>query len=341
MTNGTKPLISVVMPAYNSGAYIKGAMESVFSQSYRFFEFIVINDGSTDATEHIIQSFADKRLVYIKNETNLGLVKSLNKGIAAAKGQFIARMDADDVCLPTRLEEQIALFETRPEAIVVGSDYYLMNGDKLTISKNINDSDYSKTLLLFTPCFCHPTVMMKNTPEINYEEEFVHAEDFRLWTQLASSGAFYNVNKPLLKYRTHNAQVSFNNRQTQLQISARIRKDYLNKLGFTYTNAQFSIHNLIGNNQFITSVEELNNIRLWLEELVNQNERIKKIESQSFKKAIHKFWIDSCGYSNLGLNAYRLYFTSSLAVSVPVNLSVKLKLFAKCVLRRFRSKAIS
>ena len=104
------PEISCIMPAYNAAAFIRPAIESILNQTYGNFELIIINDGSTDDTDNIIKSYNDKRIIYIRNEENLKLIKTLNRGVDAARGRFIARLDSDDIALPTLFEEELKEF---------------------------------------------------------------------------------------------------------------------------------------------------------------------------------------------------------------------------------------
>lgn len=335
----SKFTISVLMSAYNAERFIKYAIESILSQTYQDFEFIIVNDGSTDNTDSIITTYNDSRIVYIKNPKNLGLIASLNKGLKIAKGDYIARMDADDIALPNRFKLQLETFAKNPHAIVVGSEYYLLSGNKKSYIKNNNDSDYNKAVLFFSPCFCHPTVMMKNVfneKNIFYDSEFIHAEDYELWTQLALQGDFLNVNQPLLMYRNHQNQISAINKSGQHEISKKIRIAYLIKMGFKVDENQLEIINLIGNNIFITSKIVLFLIENCLSDLREQNKRLKIFNQNSFNLFIHKFWMDSCGNSNLGLRATIIYVKSPLSKIVPVGLSAKFKFVLKCLIRRFR-----
>jgi glycosyltransferase involved in cell wall biosynthesis len=330
--------VSVIMSAFNAEKYIGEAIGSILAQTYPSFECIIINDGSTDTTEEIIKSFSDNRLVYIKNNNNLGLIESLNKGILLAKGNYIARMDADDIALPERLQEQVALFDQKKDAMVVGSDYYLLTGNKLKYVRNENDSTYLKTTLLFSTCFAHPTVMIKNVFKaqgILYDTSSLHAEDYKLWTELALLGEFYNVNKPLLKYREHANQISVQHHEAQLQISEKIRRDYLNKLGIKFSEEQFKIHNIVGNNRVIHSLEVLKSIENWLVYLKQQQTGLEKLPTESFDKALHKFWIDSCGYTSLGLKAYYCYRNSELSNLHKTTTLQLIKLFVKCLVRKY------
>ena len=114
-----KNLVSVILPAYNAERFLKESIDSILAQTYRNFELIVLNDGRTDRTEEIVLSYSDPRIRYVKNEQNLKLIKTLNKGIDLAKGEYIARMDADDVSVPTRFEEEVYKFEEDPTLGIV------------------------------------------------------------------------------------------------------------------------------------------------------------------------------------------------------------------------------
>lgn len=327
------------MPVYNGAKYLKDAMDSILSQTYAYFEFIVINDGSSDASEDIILAYKDERIVYLKNETNSGLIFSLNKGIRHAKGRYIARMDADDIALPERLQEQVAVFENNKGIIATGSDYFLLDNVKLTRIKNTADSDFIKTCLLFAPYFNHPTMMIKNIfveQDLFYDKDFIHAEDYKMWTDLSFHGRFYNVSKPLLKYRAHSSQISSKFRDSQLVISERIRKSYLERLGFVFSDEEFRVHNVLSNNEFIRSQSLLLQIGSWLQSLADQDKRSGKINVLSFNKAIHKFWIECCGNTNLGLTAYKIYAQSQLSQYSDNAFSERVKLLVKCMLRQFK-----
>ena len=314
------------------------AIESILRQDYREFELIIINDGSSDNSEEIIKKFSDGRIVYVKNENNLGLIASLNKGIGLAKGDFIARMDADDIAMPGRLSKQVNAFADA-DVVAVGSDYIFLKEGKEKYMKNFSGSDELKSVLLFSPCFAHPTVMMRNIfreKNLQYDREFIHAEDYRLWTQLSAFGKFSCVNIALLKYRSHPAQVSTSYREAQLKSSSEIRKDYLIKSGFKFSDAELKTHDLIASNAFIRSAADLRNIEKWLLNLTAQNKDLKNFDQESFAVIMNKFWYDSCGFSNLGFTAYRSYLNSPLSENFRNDASKKIKLLVKCIIRQFK-----
>lgn len=333
------PEISVVLSAFNAGNYLTECMKSILSQTYTNFEFIIVNDGSTDNSEEIITSFKDKRIIYIKNEINRGLIFSLNKGLSAAKGKYIARMDADDIALNIRLQKQLDFFQENNRSIVVGSDYYLLKKNKLTHIKNINNSDYQKAMLLFSPCFCHPTVMMKNIfsdNSLGYKSEYKHAEDYKLWTDLVFKGGFGNVDAPLLKYRSHTSQISANHKTEQLKISEKIREDYYKNIGLKFSDIELKALHIVGNNTFITSVATLNNIESAMINLTTQNRNLKFLNENALQNLLHKFWLDSCGNTSLGLKAFTIFTSSELFRTQKKSARQLIKLIGKCLIRKFR-----
>jgi len=333
--------ISVILPVFNSRDYVREAIESVLNQSYSDFELIIINDGSTDSSSAIIESFNDKRIIYINNSKNSGLISTLNEGLKLAKGKYIARMDADDICLPDRFKRQVDALDKSDDIILVSSDYYEMKGSDLKLSTGFSGSDEIKSTLLFAPCIAHPTVMMRHVfsdGTLRYNPEFKHTEDYKLWTELSFKGEFVNLNIPLLKYRSHGDQISAQFSSLQRMNSEKIRQSYLEQRGFVFSEQELEIHHVIANNSFIRSIEQLNRIEAWLNSLMMQNRSKKMFSEKSFETVIQKFWLDSCGFTSLGLLAYRSYFASQISNNVALTFKERSAFFIKCLIRRFRQK---
>jgi len=200
------PMITVLMPAYNAERYIGKAIESVLRQTYADFELVIVNDGSTDNTENIIRSFSDKRIVLI-NQANMGVGGALNTGLKHARAPYIARFDADDICVEERLEKQLGFLLANPDYILVGSDadYILENDDFLFHFRCIahTHEEIMEKLYFYCP-FVHPSVMYKKESVCNaggYPTDAHNFEDYLLWTSIASKGKLYNLPEPLIKYR--------------------------------------------------------------------------------------------------------------------------------------------
>lgn len=204
-----RPKVSVVMPVYNGERYLREAIGSILNQTFGDFEFIIINDGSTDSTEKIIQSFKDPRIVYISNGKNLGLSKSFNIGINAAKGAYLARMDADDISTPKRFERQVQFLEKRPQVDIVGSNLRFIDeyGKFRSNFKRQADHMDIKFSSLFSTPMMHPTVMGKTSvfKTHHYNEALSNSEDYELWSRLLfnTNTHFANIHEPLLLYRTY------------------------------------------------------------------------------------------------------------------------------------------
>lgn len=205
-----KPTISVVLPVYNGEEYLAEAIESVLAQSFENFELIIINDGSKDNSLSIIRRYMsqDKRIKLIDRE-NKGLVYSLNEGIRQARGEFIARMDADDICLPTRFEEQINYMQTH-KLDLCGSWIQPFTEDRILPIRKFPESHEDITItMIFFNCLAHPSMMVKSTvfTNLNYDNEV--AEDYQLWCNAILKGyRVGNTPKVLLKYREHIHQIT-------------------------------------------------------------------------------------------------------------------------------------
>lgn len=212
--------VSVVLPVYNAELYLSEAIESVLAQSYRNIELIIINDGSTDNSLNIIEKFKrqDERVRSISRE-NKGLIYSLNEGIAASKGRYIARMDADDICFLDRLEKQVKYMDSNDLDICGG--HYLEINEAGTVQRirfvPIISEIINLSLVSRVP-FAHPSVVFRKSfideNNLCYGcDKFKHAEDLALWFKFAACGAkFGNVNDIILKYRVLDSSLSRRNR---------------------------------------------------------------------------------------------------------------------------------
>jgi glycosyltransferase involved in cell wall biosynthesis len=199
-------MITVLMPAYNATAYIREAIESVLVQSYADFEFLIINDGSTDDTEAIIRSYSDER-IRVYTQENKGVIGALNQGLQLAKGKYIARFDADDICYPNRLLEQHNYMTAHPDCVLLGgaSDYIDKDGNFLFEWQPLVYDTGSIREKILTECpLDHPTVMFEKEVAIKsggYPEGALHFEDHLFWTQFFKYGNVANLKMPLIKHR--------------------------------------------------------------------------------------------------------------------------------------------
>lgn len=229
------PKVSVILPAYNAEKYIKEAVDSILSQTFGDFELIVINDCSKDSTEQILLSYTDPRLVYVKNEENLGVAGTLNKGLKLAKGQYIARMDADDISLPQRIEKQVAYLDSRENTAVLGTALERFGeGIPLQTRSFSQDPEQMKVDLFFSCGLAHPSIMMRNDVIRalgGYDMAFEGLEDYELWCRVAREHQVTTLPEVLFRYRVHPGQVTKNPSEKYLTRIRNLKKRQLEELG--------------------------------------------------------------------------------------------------------------
>ena len=209
------------MPVFNGEEYIKRGISSILTQTYQNLELFIINDCSNDRSMEIISSFKDRRIKIISNSRNMGISVSLNKGINASKGKYIARMDADDISHPDRLKIQTCFMEMYPQIGLLGTAYHLIdeNGKRLSTYRYPGNSIDLKWKLLSGPIFPHPSVMMRKDLLVNnnlqYNEELDCSQDYDLWSKLLNFTNGSNLVKPLIQYRKHPKSISSSKRVQQ------------------------------------------------------------------------------------------------------------------------------
>jgi len=232
----TSPLVSVVMSVFNGERFLREAVESILGQTFRDFEFIVVEDGSTDRTASILDSYqkSDPR-IRVYHQENQGLIESLNRGCLLAQGKYIARMDADDVALEDRLTRQVDFMEKHPHIAVLGGavEWIDANGKSLGIQHTPVTDCEIKSELLRRNVFWHSTVLMLKEAFVSaggYRGAVVDAEDYDLWLRIAEHFPVANLEAVVLKYRIHPLQVSMRKRRQQtlsklaVQASATLRR---------------------------------------------------------------------------------------------------------------------
>lgn len=292
------PLISVVMPCYNREKYVVEAIESILNQTYTNFEFIIIDDCSTDNTFEIVKEYAkkDNRILALKNDKNYCYVHSLNKGIEIAKGKYIARMDDDDISLPERFEKQVEFLEKNEDIIVLGTFIEIFSDDMKKYNSWIEETEPEvlKILINFFNPICHPSVMIRKSfleeKKLNYSKEFEFSEEYYLWNQIIEKdGKIANLPDILLKYRRHYKRISENKNSISRQSNLfhRIRFNALNRI-FNSSKAKKIEKTIIG------YPFEYNNT-LYLYDILKQIKNINSYKKYYSDNAI-KYIIDKyCG----------------------------------------------
>jgi glycosyltransferase involved in cell wall biosynthesis len=325
------PTISVIMPVYNGEKYLREAIDSILNQTYRDFEFIILNDGSTDSTEEIILSYDDPRIVYVKNKENLQIVKTLNQGIALAKGKYIARMDADDISLPRRFEKQIALMTARPDIDVCGT-WYKTFGEKEYLQKLPTQDEQIKVDLLFYTSLAHPSIMMKKSifDECKYSENFPKAEDYALWIELADKFKFANIPESLLHYRLHQNQTGTEYCDMQKESSLKALSVLLNKFDSNISQASINVHEHL----FLKQRVPLEIVERWLKDIIKINSNMHFFDDKSLTKSLFQIWmIQAFSQTANGMSNWRQFYFSPIYISKQLTFLMHVKFIIKCITR--------
>ena len=223
------PTISVILPIYNCEDYIYESVQSILEQTFGDFELLIINDGSTDKSKQIILSLDDKRIRYLENRTNQGLIKTLNKGLHFSEGEFIARMDADDLCVNTRFQMQLEYFRQERNVDILGTNQYIIGTNERILHQS--DNEENKVRLLLQPAVAHSSVMIKKRALIRnklyYDKVALYAEDYKLWIDSSLCGlSIQNLPEYLCGYRIHENQISKIQSHIQKMVTDRIRLAY-------------------------------------------------------------------------------------------------------------------
>jgi len=229
------PKVSVVTSVYNGEAYLKECIESILNQTHRDFEFIILNNGSTDQTPDILNQYRDPRLQII-HQDNLGLSRSLNKGVHLSNSDLIARLDADDYSSPQRLEKQIAFMEKNVNVVLCGSRRKELVGSKIFFSLVPfieKDENIRKTVSCFNP-LSHSTIMFRKKAFIEaggYRDQFKYAQDYNLWVRMLALGKAHNLDEALSVIRINQWSTSNKNYRKQKLEELQIRWDAFRKFG--------------------------------------------------------------------------------------------------------------
>jgi glycosyltransferase involved in cell wall biosynthesis len=203
------PLVTVLFPVCNGGTYLRESLDSIFAQTFGDFELLIIDDGSTDNTPEILRGIRDPRLRVVTHTQNLGLVATLNEGLAIGRGEFVARQDHDDISHPERLQKQVDFLRAHPEHVLVGTEAIQMDarGRKAFRLLRPEDTESIRWYLCFENAFIHSSVMYRRETVRRdfdgYATPCFPAEDYALWSRLAREREMANLTEPLLLYREH------------------------------------------------------------------------------------------------------------------------------------------
>lgn len=284
MSEFVQPQVSVVLPVYNAGHYLSDAVNSILNQSFREFELIIVDDCSTDGSQELLAAIDDPRIRLVRKQTNTGIVDCLNTGISYSRADLVARMDADDISHPARLEKQYQFMQSDPALAVCGTWIRYIPSEEIS-EFPVSHDEIVLRLLERSP-FAHPSVMLRKSllekHQLRYEK-IPHAEDYFLWTQVPGKGKMANIPEVLLLYRIHDSQVSQRFTGQQEQSSRFCRSEFLLRMFRDFERTE-KFAPVLFHRELISSRDQLVEFDRWCDELIAYNTRQGVFPATGFRQ---------------------------------------------------------
>ena len=290
--------VTVLMPVFNAGSFVVQAIRSILRQTFTDFELLIIDDGSTDNTVRLIESFDDSRIRLIQNEGNCGVAVTLNRGLTLARGEYIARMDADDVSLKTRLAHQVQFLDSNPDIGIVGS-WVRLFGDQLPLAeKTPVGADVLSAYLVFDNPIFHPTVMLRRSlvehDGLAYDPAFNRTEDFELWIRAVTFTRLDNIPLVLHKMRHHERSVTSTASAVMTVQTCNLLERQLNKLGLAVTEEEVNFHHVVSRGKRLQTRFDIERAEQWLRLLRKKNRKSGIHDPKSFDVVLGMIWFRLC-----------------------------------------------
>ena len=338
------PRVSVLMSVYNGEPYLALAIESILRQTFTDFEFIIVDDASTDRSAAIAESFTDPRVVVVRNETNLQVSRSMNAAMNLARGEYLARMDCDDLSLPTRLERQVEFLDVRPDVGICGTWVRTM-GQTRTVWRYPTDPEQIQAALLFRSVIAHPTVMMRadflRRYGLRYRDDQFWAEDWDLWQRASFCFPLVNLPEVLLTYRVMALaerppeQRPFKEAAYGRLVASRMIEGQLANLQLEYTAGDVELHWLISTYAGDRDPGIIDRAEVWLDRLKAANDKCHRYPEPAFSRALGERWFHVCyGFAYRGPWVFRRFLESPWHKLAKIESIRWLKFATKMALRK-------
>lgn len=339
--------VTVLMSVYNSAASLNEAVQSILSQTWQAFEFVIIDDGSTDSSAAALAAWQqhDER-IRVYTQGNQGLAAALNRGVNLAQGEFIARMDADDVSRPNRLAVQLDFLQSRPSVGVCGTWVALAGVSTGQIVRFPTDDATIRSWLLFDNSFAHPSVMIRRrmfaAANLNYDPAFRYSQDYDLWERAAHYTELANVPRALVQYRQRSTPLAQVRSSEQSRLAGQVRTRQLARFGLPLTSADLALHESVSLLDEPPSRGWLSQAERWLMQLRQANHSAQLYPSAIFAQVIAQRWQRVCSASaSLGWWTWRQFWRSPLIRGYMPTRDSIVKLTLRCAMRRGAQPAVN
>ena len=314
------PHVTILLPVFNGEDYLHETIVSILNQTYGDFEFLIIDDGSTDRSPEIISSINDSRIRVLVTPQRLKLSGALNRGLDEARGKYIARMDADDIALPDRLWKQVDFLDKNPEVGLCGTSIEVFGQTKRRKDIYPKSAEDIRSYALFDCPFCHPTVMFRRewfeAHELRYDGSYYPTEDFELWSRAIEQFPSVNLEDVLLKYRIHEKSMTGADWDEMDRQAVRVIEPRLRQLGTSITDEELKFHRNIGRGRSVRldNLGEIDRAQVWLTELLTKNEVRKNYNEMALQNVVKTVWYRLCmNSSQLGFALVERFRNSSLS----------------------------
>jgi hypothetical protein len=334
------PKVSVVLSAYNSARYLQAAIDSILRQTFTDFELLLMDDGSTDDTPRILSACQDSRLTVVRSDTNLGIAAQANKGLALARGEYLARMDADDIAHPQRFEELVRFLDANPEVGICGgfASRFRENGETALWEFPTSHDDI-QVGLLFRGSFCNPTTMMRlevvRRAGLQYDSAFPPCEDYHLWYRLLKVTRGANIPKVLLDYRLSETQMTQAKASVKHANLRAIRRLMLEDLQLPAGPTELDFHESVVSDDWPSDPAFFTAAIQWMDRIYRQNAACSLYAPAALAAALSRHLRYRCQVADPGrIDARELYRQASFTSSFPLPGLLRARMLTKKLLAR-------
>lgn len=327
------------MSVYNGERYLDEAVRSILNQTFTDFEFLIIDDASTDRTSEILHTYTDPRMKIVLNETNMGLTRSLNRGLGLAKGEYIARMDADDISLPERLQVQVSFMEKNSRVSVCGCWVKLLGIHWNSIQKFPIGDEEIKCNHLFNCQIAHPSAVIRkeilDNEHLSYNADFKKSQDYEFWVRISHNHSFENIGRVLVHRRIHPDAISQHSFSDQQSYANMVRKCQIEDIfKINPEKSELKIHYSLSNLDFFPSKEYLLAVNSWLLKLKSTNKTRKVFADSVMSVIVSEKWFLACkGTTKLGLWTWKKFWSSPLSEEVRISIPIQWYFLMLCALK--------
>lgn len=338
------PIVTVLMPVYNSEIYLEEAIDSILNQTFKNFELLIICETPTDDTKSLLEHYEkiDCR-IRIYYQERQGLVASLNNGCELARGKYLARMDADDISLSMRLERQVNFMESHPDIGICGTWVKTIGDYKSRVWKYPIEDAKIRCSNFFNSSFAHPSVVIRSNllPFLRgpYDTEYRHAEDYDLWVKCSQYTHFANLGEVLLLYRRHSNNVSAYHKKEQQQAADKVRLNQLLQLGIRPSDEEFNLHRSISSYRFYAKKDYVEHVESWLIKVKSANAKMNFYPEREFSEVISHYWFIVCNHAaELGFWTLTKFLKSPLRGNAELNRTRKAKFVLACMTKHHSNR---